>query len=204
MQSRARRRTVQEMSRSSYTAPTWSRSKARATAYGSLGESGGPWPRSPLRSPSVLLSNAKSAPKAAPVIFERQRLLLRLLDALGGAAGSLDFQKPLFLYCQESGSTGAYEFVPVLRDTQRDLGANASRRHRCAQTNRGSAYRGEASDDFYDRLRGTNPRELSQRTPALGGTRFPSPSSSPPRSSASSGSRRLVSGRRTSSEKCAN
>jgi hypothetical protein len=60
----------------------------------------------------MALSHAKSAPKAAPFLFERQRLLLGLLEALGGKAGSLDFQKLLFLYCQEDGVAGAYDFVP--------------------------------------------------------------------------------------------
>jgi hypothetical protein len=60
----------------------------------------------------MTLAHAKSAPKAAPVLFERQRLLLGLLDALGGKAGRLDFQKLLFLYCQEGGIAGAYDFVP--------------------------------------------------------------------------------------------
>jgi hypothetical protein len=42
----------------------------------------------------------------------RQRLLLSLLDALGGSIGNLDFQKILFLYCQEPDSGKPYEFVP--------------------------------------------------------------------------------------------
>lgn len=46
------------------------------------------------------------------MLFERQRRLLALLDALGGRARNLDFQKLLFLYCQESDAAGAYEFVP--------------------------------------------------------------------------------------------
>lgn len=45
-------------------------------------------------------------------LFDRQRRLLALLDALGGRAGKLDFQKLLFLYCQESWSGAPYEFVP--------------------------------------------------------------------------------------------
>jgi uncharacterized protein (DUF488 family) len=58
------------------------------------------------------LSQAKSSQKAAPMLFERQRHLLVLLDALGGRAGNVDFQKLLFLYCQEPAAAGAYEFVP--------------------------------------------------------------------------------------------
>lgn len=57
---------------------------------------------------------ATSAPvRTTPILFSRQRQLLQLLDALGGSSGMLDFQKLLFLYCQEP-STGAapYHFVP--------------------------------------------------------------------------------------------
>ena len=46
-----------------------------------------------------------------PRITSRQRHLLSLLASLGGSAGRLDFQKLLFLYCQELGSP-PYEFVP--------------------------------------------------------------------------------------------
>jgi len=51
--------------------------------------------------------------RTTPMLFSRQRQLLQLLDALGGTSGMLDFQKLLFLYCQES-STGEapYDFVP--------------------------------------------------------------------------------------------
>jgi len=42
----------------------------------------------------------------------RQRLLLTLLDSLGGRVGRLDFQKLLFLRCQEEGDSAHYEFVP--------------------------------------------------------------------------------------------
>lgn len=49
---------------------------------------------------------------APPPLFERQRQLVALLDALGGEVGNLDFQKLLFLYCQEPASAGAYDFVP--------------------------------------------------------------------------------------------
>jgi len=45
----------------------------------------------------------------------RQRLLLGLLEALGGSAGNLDFQKVLFLYCQEAESGQPYDFVPYKR-----------------------------------------------------------------------------------------
>jgi hypothetical protein len=46
------------------------------------------------------------------MLFQRQRRLLALLDALGGSVGNLDFQKLLFLYCQEPDSGSPYEFVP--------------------------------------------------------------------------------------------
>jgi hypothetical protein len=44
-------------------------------------------------------------------LFDRQRCLLAILDALGGSVRNLDFQKLLFLYNQEMGHP-AYEFVP--------------------------------------------------------------------------------------------
>ena len=64
------------------------------------------------------LSRHVSAPRrslARPAgvrLFARQRLLLSLLEALGGRAGKMDFQKFLFLYCQEPSSGQPYEFVP--------------------------------------------------------------------------------------------
>ncbi len=48
-------------------------------------------------------------------LYSRQRLLLALLDVLGGNTGNRDFQKLLFLYCKElfpSDQTSPYEFVP--------------------------------------------------------------------------------------------
>src|ERR1700733_1374690 len=45
------------------------------------------------------------------MLFDRQRRLLALLDAHNGEVGHLDFQKLLFLYCQEIGEN-PYEFVP--------------------------------------------------------------------------------------------
>ncbi len=42
----------------------------------------------------------------------RQKLLLQLLAALGGSVGNLDFQKLLFLYCQELRDGAPYDFVP--------------------------------------------------------------------------------------------
>lgn len=45
------------------------------------------------------------------MLFERQRVLLTLLDALGGQAALTDFQKLLFLYTREE-TPPSYEFVP--------------------------------------------------------------------------------------------
>lgn len=46
------------------------------------------------------------------MIFDRQKRLLALLDALGGEASRLDFQKLLFLFCREAEDRPSYEFVP--------------------------------------------------------------------------------------------
>ncbi|MBX3747117.1 MAG: DUF488 domain-containing protein [Verrucomicrobiae bacterium] len=46
------------------------------------------------------------------MVFERQRRLLALVDALGGAVPALDFQKLLFLYTREEESEPSYDFVP--------------------------------------------------------------------------------------------
>ena len=46
------------------------------------------------------------------MLLERQRRLLALIDALGGSARNLDFQKLLFLYCKEVEKTPSYDFVP--------------------------------------------------------------------------------------------
>ena len=66
--------------------------------------------RSPDQTPAVLVSRR---------LHDRQLRLLALLDALGGKAGNLDFQKLLFLFCQELSAVGReipisapYEFVP--------------------------------------------------------------------------------------------
>ncbi len=54
-----------------------------------------------------------------PRLYGRQRLLLGLLDAIGGDASNTDFQKLLFLYCKEHAARratktaeGLYDFVP--------------------------------------------------------------------------------------------
>lgn len=46
------------------------------------------------------------------MLYDRQKTLLVLLDALGGEVGGLDFQKLLFLYCHELQQSPSYEFVP--------------------------------------------------------------------------------------------
>lgn len=46
------------------------------------------------------------------MLFDRQKRVLALLDSLGGEIGGLDFQKLLFLYCQELSGLPTYEFVP--------------------------------------------------------------------------------------------
>ena len=50
-------------------------------------------------------------PDTQTMLFERQRVLLTLLDALGGQAAPTDFQKLLFLYTRKQ-ETPSYEFVP--------------------------------------------------------------------------------------------
>ena len=49
---------------------------------------------------------------SSSVIFDRQRQLLSLLDALGGRASTEDFQNLLFLHCQGMEEPRPYEFVP--------------------------------------------------------------------------------------------
>jgi len=53
-----------------------------------------------------------ATPNKSPALFDRQRRLLGLLQALGGDVGKLDFQKLLFLYCREPEGANCYEFVP--------------------------------------------------------------------------------------------
>lgn len=45
----------------------------------------------------------------------RQQLLTGILQAAGGSVGNLDFQKILFLYCQEAESGRPYDFVPYMQ-----------------------------------------------------------------------------------------
>lgn len=46
------------------------------------------------------------------MLFDRQRVLLELLDALNEPVGSTDFQKLLFLYTREGEPVPSYDFVP--------------------------------------------------------------------------------------------
>jgi hypothetical protein len=46
------------------------------------------------------------------MLFDRQKRLLAFLESLGGDSNATDFQKLLFLCCQESPGTAWYEFVP--------------------------------------------------------------------------------------------
>ena len=50
--------------------------------------------------------------KAPAPFYARQRRMLALLDALGGSVHRTDFQKLLFLYCQEADDIPLYDFVP--------------------------------------------------------------------------------------------
>lgn len=46
------------------------------------------------------------------MLFDRQKLLLALVNALGGEIGNMDFQKLLLLYCHETEESPTYEFIP--------------------------------------------------------------------------------------------
>ncbi|MDE3084114.1 MAG: DUF488 domain-containing protein [Verrucomicrobiota bacterium] len=46
------------------------------------------------------------------MLFERQRLLLTLLNAVGESVGPTDFQKLLFLYTRKFQAVPSYDFVP--------------------------------------------------------------------------------------------
>lgn len=48
-------------------------------------------------------------------MLERQKLLIAMLDVLGGRVGVLDFQKLLFLYTREFEDSATYDFVPYKR-----------------------------------------------------------------------------------------
>ena len=55
---------------------------------------------------------AKKTVHEAPSLLPRQQLLIGLLDSFDYPLSNLQFQKLLFLYCQESDSPSPYEFVP--------------------------------------------------------------------------------------------
>jgi len=58
-------------------------------------------------------TSTRASRRSMPMLFAPQRRLLQLLDALGGTSGMLDFEKLLFLYCQESSPGPApYDFIP--------------------------------------------------------------------------------------------
>ena len=46
------------------------------------------------------------------MMLNRQKKLLALLDAHQGELDNMDFQKLLFLYCQEVETKPSYDFVP--------------------------------------------------------------------------------------------
>ena len=69
------------------------------------------------------VSNTRTQ-KTTLVLFARQRQLLSLLDAFGGSTGNVDFQKLLFLYCQEPGGA-AEKVVDRLRVAKEFEGALA-------------------------------------------------------------------------------
>jgi hypothetical protein len=48
----------------------------------------------------------------AEALLKRQVALLALLRVMGGRSSKLDFQKLLFLYCQERDKDAPYDFVP--------------------------------------------------------------------------------------------
>ena len=65
------------------------------------------------------VSTQKSMDQRKQRLYARQRLLLGLLNAIGGNASNTDFQKLLFLYCKEPSlahptdtAKGLYDFVP--------------------------------------------------------------------------------------------
>ena len=51
-------------------------------------------------------------PPRSPNLQKRQAVLLTLVQTFDGRCGNLDFQKRLFLYCQECGGSAPYDFVP--------------------------------------------------------------------------------------------
>jgi hypothetical protein len=64
------------------------------------------------RNPKSGLSLQRFPGNPAAMLFDRQRLLLALVDAFEGATASTDFQKLLFLYTKEWEAEPSYDFVP--------------------------------------------------------------------------------------------
>lgn len=106
------------------------------------------------------------------MLFDRQRLLLSLLDALGGKVPALDFQKLLFLYTREEAKP-TYDFVPYkyggfsftsYADKRRliDRGylADDERHWRLTESGRGEARKGGGNRQAVETFarRGTNLR----------------------------------------------
>ncbi|MCY4576676.1 MAG: DUF488 domain-containing protein [Chloroflexi bacterium] len=60
----------------------------------------------------MAISDQRSDADPNFVVTARQSQLLGLLDAVGGRARRIDFQKLLFLYCQEVARQPPYDFVP--------------------------------------------------------------------------------------------
>lgn len=50
--------------------------------------------------------------KVSYSLFNRQKVLVALVNSLGGKVRNLDFQKLLFLFCQEVEADPSYEFIP--------------------------------------------------------------------------------------------
>jgi hypothetical protein len=62
--------------------------------------------------PKAISCRARVPKPKRPMLLARQRHLLSLLLALGGSSTKLDFQKLLFLYCQQFPPSSIYDFVP--------------------------------------------------------------------------------------------
>jgi hypothetical protein len=70
--------------------------------------------RRSLFASSLLIAGVLKAAtdRTTTMLFERQRLLLALTEALGGTVPQTDFQKLLFFYSREWEQEPSYEFVP--------------------------------------------------------------------------------------------
>src|SRR5688500_15412215 len=97
----------------SFSAMTIARGYARSVQEAQTGSS----PRQAVRrklhdEDAMTAARTRTSTKTTPMLFTRQRQLLQLLDALGGSVAKFDFQKLLFLYCQEASVGAPYDFVP--------------------------------------------------------------------------------------------